>query len=327
MLAGQPERALRDLLGAESLGLPEDLRGESNRDVLECYAVLGKFGVRDEELKRRTGGKEEPRREAVARVGEEEITREELDDAIRDEEAMRLSATGHLDRKALDEAVAARLADPAKVAPTLRRLVAERALYLEALARKLGDAPDTLRQLESLRRDLLASRLVRERLLEGVTLSDEDLRDHWKAHPERWTEPEAVRFSWAPAAPAEDGSVVPGAFTAVEGWHSRGDPYPDGKGRSAEADAALFALEKGAVTAKPVKLGDAEVFLRLDEKRAERTIPFEEARDRVAQDLRQRRQAEAVDRLQTEVREKHPVEILDERLRKALAAEEGSEKR
>ena len=50
----------------------------------------------------------------------------------KDEEMMRLAGEGRLDREALDEAVAARLAGPAQVVPTLRRLLSQRAVALEA---------------------------------------------------------------------------------------------------------------------------------------------------------------------------------------------------
>ena len=56
LLAGEPERGARNLLAAEAKGLDDDLARESDRLILEAYAMLGKFDVRNQALKRRTGG-------------------------------------------------------------------------------------------------------------------------------------------------------------------------------------------------------------------------------------------------------------------------------
>jgi len=311
MLAGEPARAVRNFLAAEAAGLPDDLAAESSRHVLECYALLGKFAVRDAELKERTGAAPDDKGDVVARVGEEEITRAELNLAVRDEEAMRLAAAGKLSAEALDQAVAARMADPARLAETVSRLVSRRVLALEALARGLSDKPDFHRRMGEIRREMLANLLIEERLYQEMTVSEGDLRDHFAAHPERYVEPAAVRFTWgAPGDP-------PASLEEVEGWHEKGDPYPDGIGRSAEADAALFALEAGEVT-RSVSVGQRVVMLRLIEKRPKRPLTFEEAKDRVTRDLAQRKRMEAVRALRAEVEARHPVLIVDEEIGKAM---------
>lgn len=311
MLAGEAERGVRNLLAAEELGLPEDLAAESSRLVLEAYAVLGKLAVRNEALARRTGGDGDEGPAVVARVGGEEITREELDAAVRDEESGRLLMTGGLDREALEKAVAARAADATRAVPTLERLLTRRALSLEALANGLGDAVKFERRLAEARRELLGNLLLEKRLLEGVLVSQADLEDHHRAHPDRYTEPEAVRFSHGPEG------TPPEEFEKAAAWHEKGAPYPDGLGRSAEADALLFALSPGEVALRPVAIGGKRILLRLDEKRPSRLLPFAEARDRVTRDLLTRRRTEVIGALREEVKSRHEVEILDPDIRKA----------
>ncbi len=312
-LAGEPERALRDLYAAEHLGLAEEHRAESNRAVLECLASLGRFAERNEELKRRTGGEAPEKGAVVARVGEERILRAELDGAVRDEETARLLARGELSREALDRAVAARMADPKGLAPVLRQILTRRVLALEALARGLDREPAFHRRLLAVRRDLLANQLLEDRLLEGIRVTDGEIEDHWKAHPERYTEPEAVRFSLG-----ED----PAKLEEVPGWHRRGDPFPGGA-RSAEADALLFALKPGEVSDRAVRVGDRELRFRVEEKRPARLRPLSEVRDRVREDLLARKRREAVEALRREAEARHPVVIVDEALRKAMAEETG----
>jgi hypothetical protein len=319
MLGGEHARALRDFYAAEAAGLSEELAAETNRHVLECLAVLGKFDVRSAEMKRRTGGEAPDAGDVVAEVGEEKVTREDLADAIRDEESMRLLSLGALDREKLDAAVAARLDDPAKAVPVLAHLLSRRALALEAQAAGLEAEPVFRRRLAAVRRELLGNRLLERRLLEGVTVSEADLRDHYEAHRDRYVEPAAVRFSWT----AGDDAA---ALAPAEGWHAKGDPFPGGSGpdslgRSAEADAILFALEPGQVADRRVTIAGRDVLLRTDEKRPERALGFEEARDRVTADLLSRKRAEAIQALRAEVEAKHPPKITDESLRQAY--EEG----
>ncbi len=311
MLAGEPEQAARNLLAAEALGLSEALARESNRLVLEAYAMLGKFDVRNQALERRTGGGAKEESQAVARVGEERITREELLAVVRDEEAAKLLRTGSLDRDALDRAVSARTADPRLLMPTLSRLLSTRALALSALARGLGDSPVLARRLSEIRREFLANLLVEDRLMEGVRISESDIEDYWKAHPDRYTSPVAARFSWG---------ADPASLTGVEGWHEKGAAFPEGAAPSAEADALLFALKPGEVSDRAVPIGDRKVFLRLEEQRPARVTPLAEARDRVTSDLLARKRNETIEALRREVKSAHPIEVVDPKLRQAYEA-------
>jgi hypothetical protein len=170
-----------------------------------------------------------------------------------------------------------------------------------------------LRRLAEVRRDLLAQALLRARLDEGLVVSEADLRDHHAANRELYTEPEAVRYS---------AGEEPGTLAEVEDWHRRGDAFP-GAGASAEADAALFALEPGETTDRAIAIGGKPLYLSAIEKRPARPLSFEEAKDRVTKDLARRRQGEVMGALRAEVEAKHPVRIVDEKLRTAIEAKGG----
>ena len=129
--------------------------------------------------------------------------------------------------------------------------------------------------------------------------------------------PAAVRFSFTAGADAT-------ALAPAAGWHEKGAAYPDSLGRSAEADALLFALEPGTIADRRVTMAGREVLLRLDESRPERPLSFEEAQSRVAENLLARKRSEALYALRAEVEEKHPLKITDPALRKAF--EEGGAK-
>ena len=308
LLAGDAERAARNLLAAEAAGLTGEPANESSRLILEAYAMLGKFDVRNAALEERTGGTGRVRFDIVARVGGEPITREELQDAVRDEELGRLMVAGGLSRDALDRAVAARNADPKRLLPTLNRLLSRRALALEALSGGLGERPDLARRIREVRQGLLGSMLVEERLLAGVTATEAEIEDHYKAHPERYTDPEAARISVGP---------TPEELKEVPGWHETGAAFPDGLGRSAEADALLRSLEPGETSDRAVRIGDKDMFLSLIERRPARLIPFAEARDRVVEDLFARKRDETIQAVEAEARARHEITIVDEALKRA----------
>jgi len=162
---------------------------------------------------------------------------------------------------------------------------------------------------------MLGNLLIQERLLEAGGISENDLRDYYEAHRERYRLPEVVCYSFAPVG--SDGKT-PGVFTKVTELHARGEPFAGGRGVSAEADAALFALEEGGITAKPVVVAGTPLFFRLDEKQAAKTLPYEGVKSRVQQELSTRRRIDAVSRLRAEVSKRHPVEILDPALREAM---------
>ena len=313
LLAGEPERGARNLLAAEAKGLDDDLARESDRLILEAYAMLGKFDVRNQALKRRTGGDGEEEADVVARVGEDSITRDDLLTTVRDEEISRLLATGQLDRDALDQAVSARSADAPQLVPTLSRQLTTRALALQALAEGLGDSPVLARRLREIRYQLLANLLVENRLLGGIRVSDQDLQDYYQAHPDRYTVPEAARISYG---------AKPDALTEATGWHERGAAFPEGLPRSAEADAMLFALAPGEVSDRAVRIGDRELYLSLLEVRPSRRQPFAEVREQVAQALYARKRTEAVQALTEEVRAAHPFTIVDPDLKQAFSERE-----
>jgi len=315
MLAGEPRTALRDFFAAERLGLSGDLKTESARHVLDCFAMLGKFAERDAELRARTGDtRKGAAPEVVARVGDDPVTRDDLTAAVRDEEAGKLAAAGRLDAGALDKAVAARLANPAGLVVVLRRIAARRALALTAEKEGLAGTPEFPRRLAAMRRALLADRLTRKRFYTDLKVSDREIRDHYEAHKDRYVRPAAVKFSWGPEG------CKPEKMQPVAAWHAAGDAFPSGLGPSAEADEMLLAMRPGELSHRTVPIGGKRIRFRLDQKREQEVLTFEQAKERVTADVLRAKRMEAVAALQEEVRKDHPVTILDPKLRAAWEA-------
>lgn len=196
---GRYERALRWFYQAESLGAGP-LAGELGERIVETLERLGRFHAAQAALDSRVrldgdGGEagepvarpdDDP---VVARIGEREIRRSEVEAALDD----------------LPPKLARDLSGPEAREELLRRVVAEELLWRKAVRLGYDDDPDVRRRHEALLRQLAVSKLIERDVVAGIRADEDDLRNFFAAHPERYKDPESGEApSFEKARPAVD---------------------------------------------------------------------------------------------------------------------------
>lgn len=173
---GAYEKALRWFYEAESLG-PGPLAGELGQKVVHALERLGQHHAARAALGSRVDlGDEERRAEGdpvVARIGEEEIYRSEVERMLDD----------------LPPEVAAAVSGPEQRTALLRRYVAEELLWRKAVKLEYDKDPEVRRRQEALAKQLAVSRLVEKEVFDRIELDESDLRNYFEAHRARYAQP------------------------------------------------------------------------------------------------------------------------------------------
>jgi foldase protein PrsA len=199
-----------------------------------------------------------------------------------------------------------------KVYPTDKEVDA-RIATLEKSASQAGGLDAALLQQgmtrEAFRQDVL-DQLVQENVVfHGIAVSDDEVRKFYEAQKPQMTQPEQVRISQitvdsedamkqaqqelaSPTAQfalvatsrskdefAQQGGVVPTALPRQ---------VPAGLPVSQQAVDAAFKLKEGEIS-KPVKVGSTWVFVKLEQKIAEKAPTFEEVSEQIRMELKRQK--------------------------------------
>ena len=195
----------------------------------------------------------------------------------------------------------------------------------------------TMAQLEEdQRRDILNTKTIEAEVAPRAVVTPQELEEFYKSKPEQFKEQESVRASHILIGVAKDAppAAKQAARTEAEGVLKRAkagedfaalakqyskDPgsaavggdlnfFP--KGQMVPAfDAAAFALKPGEIS----DLVETEFgfhIIKLTEKRAGRTVPLAEVKDRLEGFLKQRKQQELVQQYLLGLKAKYRVEVL-----------------
>lgn len=85
------------------------------------------------------------------------------------------------------------LRNPRNVITLVRRLVQAKVLSDKAYSEGFNNRPDIKEQLELFTRDKLASAYVREKVLKGIKVTDQDLRLYYRSHKDKYRLPPMVK--------------------------------------------------------------------------------------------------------------------------------------
>jgi hypothetical protein len=328
-LAGRHAEAARYLTEAEGYTLPRDEKRRAAQLLLECLQVLRKDDAYDS-VARAFAVQAEEKGTLVARVGKDQITREEIRDDLRAAVAESLKLGGapltpaELAARAA-ELVDKQMKDPEAWKRALGQAVSSRLLYREGLERGFGEDEATNLAVARFRRVYLGQRVIEAEVEAALkNLGATDLKNHYQAHKERFVEKPGVEFSFASFGTRDEAEAalkkVKDPLAAGEvglerakGAASRGAPVP-GIGPSAEITEHLLALGEGEASAAPVEHQGRLYVFRVERKTPERQLEFEEAEPRVRADLAALKRQEAMDSLRDLLAQKFSVQAAPEGL-------------
>ena len=310
----------------DSLDVSQERKRAARRMLLECLSALGKNTVRDD-LSRSFAVRDEERGTVIARVGGDEITREELREELSTmaEQVFRQQGVPLTPTERESRALAfveQQMDTPEAARQALMGLITSRLLYREGLERGLADESALPKVMERFRRQHIATSVVeaeQERALSS--LGPTEISNHFEAHKERFIEPARTEFSYA-AFPTLDAAAQALATMAsggqvglerVAGAALRGQPLP-AIGLAPELTAHILALDEGEVSDRPLVHAGRSFIFRAEKRHAQRQLALDEAEPQVRADLARRKSAEAIEALQTLLGQKFRVEILDANL-------------
>jgi tetratricopeptide (TPR) repeat protein len=175
---GRYESALRWYYEAETLSAG-DLDDELAGKIVHTLERLGRTFSAQAALSSRAGlvGEAEVGRPTddpvVARIGEDEIHRSEVERAMDD----------------LPPELASQLASSEGRSRFLEQYVADELLWRKAVKLEYDKDPEVLRRNEALLKQLVVSRFAEQEVVRQLAVDEADLRNHFEAHKKRFTSP------------------------------------------------------------------------------------------------------------------------------------------
>ncbi len=203
------------------------------------------------------------------------------------------------------------LQDPQKMMKMINRMVEAKVLSDKAKAEGFDKEPDIAEQLDLFFKDKLAVAYVQQRVLKGISVTDEELKQYYQANIEKYQVPEQAKVSHilfrVPIQPTEvqveqaknkaldclsrlkegdDFSAV--ASSVSEDLKSRqkgGDlGWVSAQGLDPAFAKAVFNAIKGEVSG-PVRSNYGFHIFLVEDKRSAEQLSFQSVRGRVEQDL------------------------------------------
>jgi hypothetical protein len=186
--ADQPEKAIPFFYRSEMVQKVADLEAAINEKLKESFEKAGQFAGLRYEMKERTGYQNDSDAAdvVVAEIGQEKITAAGLDAMLERQIDAQLSQyAAMLDPEQLKEqkkAMLAQMNTPQNKMQILQSIIAEEALYREALEREMDTKPQVKQLLRDANRRILAQQLMEKELADKVLVSDSDLQTYYQAN-------------------------------------------------------------------------------------------------------------------------------------------------
>ena len=240
----------------------------------------------------------------LAKVGNYEVTEAELSFML----------------KSLNPQVASQFIGPEGEQRLLEEIINQKLLLCEAVENKFEENDDFAEEFAKLKENFISQYSVRK-ILESVSVSDEEAEEFYKANPNLFVTPAQIRASHILVAEEEkaaelyakiqsgesfeelaiDNSTCPSGVNGGDlNFFSKGQMVP-------EFEEAAYALEVGQVS-EPVKTQFGYHIIKLTEKKEDQQHSFEEVLPNIIQNLTAQKQNETYFTHIDELRTRYTVE-------------------
>jgi len=193
--AGNLEEAIEYFYRSESVAKLDELSGQINTHIKDCFEKLGKFSALRYELMDRTSmdNSAPAGAKVVAEIGPEKITEADLDAIIENNIDNQLSPmSAFMTGEQLNEQKAKMLeqfqSSQAKN-QFLQSWLAQEILYRQALKDNLGEDKQVKKLLEDLTRSFLSQEVMSRQLAASIHITETDLQTYYEANKDKYIEP------------------------------------------------------------------------------------------------------------------------------------------
>jgi len=211
----------------------------------------------------------------------------------------------------------------------LDELVSMRLLYLSAATQGLEKSPEYLAVLENFSHQTLA-RIAAEKILESVTVSEEDSKKFYDENPDQFVTPEEIHarhillsddVTSADTIKLVQGELKKGTSFDVLAERYSIDPSAAGSGGDLgffprgrmvpEFEEAAFAMKEPGDVSAPVKSQFGWHIIKFEEMKPSAMMPFDDVKSQITQHLINEKRAQAFQTALDALKKDFKVEYLD----------------
>ncbi len=351
--ADQAEKAIPYFYRSEMVEKVSDLEPQINAKLKESFEKAGQFAALRYEIKERTGsqGEQEGAGTVVAEIGQDKITAAGLDGMLERQIDAQLSQYAAMadpeEMKQQKQAMLSQINNPQNKVQFLQGMLAQEALYREALARQIDTDPQVKELLRDTNRRLLAQQLLEKELADKVAVSESDLQTYYQANQANYLTEKEARISHIllaeeqqardvierlnkgedfaalarelslDTATKESGGEIAAAVT-------EGRAIP-GIGKNEELASKIFGGETGKVLAEPVKTDKGWEVILVREVTGPQQKTFEEVKQEIRSTLTSQKRQEAQQRLIEPLMDKYNIILHRDAILKETSEENKNE--
>lgn len=245
--------------------------------------------------------------QVVAKVGEREITKEEVEGVLRN----------------VDPKVATQFNGPEGIKKLITQMAQQELFYLDAVEKGLDKDAIFIKEVEKTTEVLLRQYAI-NKFLSTITVSEDEMQKFYEQNKQKFVQPETIKASHILVKneetankiiseldnglkfedAAEQYSLCPSKERGGDlGFFSRGKMVP-------EFEEVAFGLEKGSVTREPVKTQFGYHVVKRTGRRDAMQLSFSEAKEMVRKQLILRRQEKVYFDKVEELKNKYKIKIL-----------------
>ena len=201
-------------------------------------------------------------------------------------------------------------------------LISMRLYALDAEEKKLDQNPEFIENLETVRRTMLAQVAMRE-VIKDITVSEDEVKKFYEDNQKLFTQPERVSASHILVSDDETLAKVQSELKAGKSFDAVAKEFSIDPGSASnggdlgefpkgvmvpEFEKAAFELKNPGDVSEPVKSQFGWHVIKLGEHIPESVMPFEQVKDHIEQEVREKKTQEVLQARSKELEDKYTVE-------------------
>jgi peptidyl-prolyl cis-trans isomerase C len=187
----------------------------------------------------------------------------------------------------------------------LKKYVADELFFRKGIKLEYDKSPELRKRLARVEKELVVNKVLKEEIKDKIKVEDDDLKNFFEAHKNKYVQKEAVKVSLIKAGMKEIAEKIAEelktgkTFEAMaaevsldkqtaankgkfKNWVRQGEDDL-GIGSVDKVSKVLFSVEKGEITSS-IEVDGYFYLFRIEEKRPEKVFPFEDVKERVGND-------------------------------------------
>jgi parvulin-like peptidyl-prolyl isomerase len=187
----------------------------------------------------------------------------------------------------------------------LKKYVADELFFRKGIKLEYDKSPELRKRLATFEKELVVNKVLEEEIKDKIKIEDDDLKNFFEAHKNKYVQKEAVKVRLIKAGMKEIAEKIAEELKAgkifeamakeisldkqtaankgeFKSWVRKGEDDL-GIGNVDKISKVLFSAKKGEITS-PIEVDGYYYLFRIEEKRPEKVPSFEDVKERVGND-------------------------------------------